>query len=204
MMRRRNPLVPAASQRGLTLLVGMVMLVLITLLVLAGFHLGKNNLEIVGNAQQRSWGLGAAQQTIEAAYSSPLLTENPAAIFTTPCAGFSNNTLCYDVNGDGKNDIVAEITPTPTCIKAQPISETSLNLADVNDRQCTLGVDQRGFGTGGASNDSNCANSVWDVRAVAQNLDASGTAPATQGPVAVVNQGIAVRVSKNRVESYCP
>ena len=36
------------SQRGVTLVVGMIMLVLITLLVLAGFHLGRNNLDIVG------------------------------------------------------------------------------------------------------------------------------------------------------------
>ena len=50
------------SQRGVTLVVGMIMLVLITLLVLAGFHLGRNNLDIVGNAQQRNDALGAAQQ----------------------------------------------------------------------------------------------------------------------------------------------
>ena len=58
------------SQRGVTLVVGMIMLVLITLLVLAGFHLGRNNLDIVGNAQQRNDALGAAQQTIEAAVNS--------------------------------------------------------------------------------------------------------------------------------------
>ena len=87
MMRHRHKIVARHSQRGVTLVVGMIMLVLITLLVLASFHLGRNNLEIVGNAQQRNEALAAAQQTIEAAVNSPLLTSNPAAIFPTPCAG---------------------------------------------------------------------------------------------------------------------
>jgi Tfp pilus assembly protein PilX len=192
------------SQRGLTLLVGLIMLVLTTLIVLASFHLGRSNLEIVGNAQHRDEGLSAAQQTIETAVNSPLLTTSPAAIFPTPCAGFPNNTLCYDVNGDGTNDVVVQITPTPKCVKAQPIPLTQLNLADANDQLCTVGVNQGGFGVGGATLNSSCANTVWDVRAVAQDLDPSGTAAAGQGASAVVNQGIAVRVSTDDVATSCP
>jgi Tfp pilus assembly protein PilX len=193
-----------ARQRGLTLLVGMIMLVLTTLIVLATFHLGRNNLDIVGNAQHRDEGLAAAQQTIESAVNSPLLTTSPASIFPTPCAGFPANTLCYDVNGDAVNDVVVQITPTPTCIKAQPIPLTSLNLADTNDQKCTIGVNQPSFGLGAASGNSNCANTVWDVRAVARDLDPTGTAPVAQGTTAVVSQGIAVRVAANDVATSCP
>jgi hypothetical protein len=203
-MRRRHRTSPPAAQRGVTLLVGMIMLVLITVLVLASYHLGRNNLEIVGNAQQRAEGLGAAQQTIEAAFSSPLLTSSPGAIFPTPCTGFGNNTLCYDVNGDAKDDVVVQITPPPKCVKAQPIPTTSLNLLDPNDRQCTVGISQQCFGVGGQCGVSNCANTVWDIRAVAQNLDVTGTAPADPGPTAVVNQGISVRVGTNEVATSCP
>ena len=203
-MRRVQPMRLLRAQRGLTLLVSMIMLVLMTLLVLASFHLGRNNLDIVNNAEQRADGLAAAQQTIEAAASSPLLTSSPTAIFPTPCSGFTGNTLCYDVNGDSTNDVVVEITPPPKCIKAQPIPLTSLNLADTNDQQCTIGVNQGSFGVGGANNNSNCANTVWDIRAVAQNLNASGTAPASQGPTAVVDQGIAVRVATAEVDTSCP
>ncbi len=204
MTLRRVRIASAASQRGVTLLVGMIMLVLVTVLVLASFQLGRNNLEIVGNAQQRAEGLATAQQTIEAAFQSPLLTSSPAAIFPNPCPGFGNNTLCYDVNGDGRSDVAVQVTPPPKCIKAQPIPTTSLNLADTNDQQCTLGVNQGGFGTGGANNNSNCANTVWDVRAVAQGLDTSGAAVAVQAATAIVNQGVAVRVATNEVETSCP
>jgi Tfp pilus assembly protein PilX len=187
------------SQRGVTLVVGMIMLVLITLVVLASFHLGRNNLEIVGNAQQRNDALTAAQQTIEAAISSPLLTSSPGSIFPTSCSGFPSNTLCYDVNGDGINDVVVQITPPPTCVKAQVIPLTSPKLPAI----CTQGVPQN-FGQGGAGLDSNCADSLWDIRAVAQNLAPNGTSVASRGPTAVVNQGIAKRVGKNEVATSCP
>jgi len=107
MQSRRHVAFPR-SQRGLTLIVGLIMLILTTLLVLATFHLGRSNLDIVANAQHRDEGLGAAQQTIETAVNSPLLTTSPASIFPAPCAGFPANTLCYDVNADGTNDVVVK------------------------------------------------------------------------------------------------
>src|ERR1043166_2911381 len=203
-MRRLGYIALPGSQRGLTLFVGLIMLVLTTLIVLASFHLGRSNLDIVGNAQHRDEGLGAAQQTIENSVNSPLLTTSPASIFPTPCAGFPANTLCYDVNGDGTNDVVVQITPAPSCIKANPTPMTRLNLADANDQLCVVGANQGGFGMGGLSGISNCADTVWDVRAVAQTLDPSGAAPARQGATAVVNQGVALRVAKDDVATSCP
>ncbi|TLY72603.1 MAG: hypothetical protein E6K46_03125 [Gammaproteobacteria bacterium] len=40
-------------QRGATLIVSLIMLLLITLLAVSSFTLGKANLQIVGNMQQR-------------------------------------------------------------------------------------------------------------------------------------------------------
>jgi hypothetical protein len=203
MMRHRYKIAVRRSQRGVTLVVGMIMLVLITLLVLASFHLGRNNLAIVGNAQQRNEALAAAQQTIEAAVDSPLLTSSPGSIFPTPCSGWPANTLCYDVNADGTNDVVVQITPAPTCVKAQVIPLTSpIPLPTY----CRGGVNQSCFGQGGGAgcNDSSCANSLWDIRAVAQNLAPNGTSAASRGPVAVVNQGIAKVVGTSEIATACP
>ena len=204
MIQRGYKFTARHSQRGVTLVVGMIMLVLITLVVLASFQLGRNNLEIVGNAQRRNDALTAAQQTIEAAVNSPLLTSSPGSIFPTPCSGWPDNTLCYDVNADGTNDVVVQITPTPTCVKAQVIPLTSLSLTDPNDQACRTQQPQSCFGQGGACNDSSCANSVWDIRAVAQDLAPNGTSVASQGSSAVVNQGIAKRVATNENATSCP
>ena len=202
---RRQPYEIAVrrSQRGVTLIVGMIMLVLITLLVLASYHLSRNNLEIVGNAQQRNEALAAAQQTIEAAIDSALLTSNPTSLFPTPCPGWTDNTLCYDVNADGTNDVVVQITPAPTCVKGQAIPLTSLSLTDPNDQACRQQVQQCFGQEGCASTDSSCANSLWDIRAVAQNLAPNGTSAASRGPVAVVNQGIAKRVKTTEIATSC-
>jgi hypothetical protein len=133
-----------------------------------------------------------------------LLTSSPASIFPTPCSGWPANTLCYDVNGDGANDVVVQITPTPACVKAQVIPLTSLSLTDPNDQPCRIQVQQCFGQEGCANNNSTCANSLWDIRAVAQNLAPNGTSAASQGPIGVVNQGIAKRVGANEIATSCP
>jgi Tfp pilus assembly protein PilV len=200
-MARHNFSADRKAQRGITLIIGMILLVLTTLVVLATFHLSRSNTAIVGNAQQRADAVAAAQQTIEAAVNSPFLTSNPEAIFTAPCG--QANTLCYDVNGDGQNDVVAQITPQPACVRAQVIPSTSslLNFNDPADQKCALGQTCSG---GSCDNGTNCANTVWDVRAVAQNLGPDHVTPASQGPKSVVNQGVAKRVSTGEMESACP
>jgi Tfp pilus assembly protein PilX len=183
-------------QRGITLIVGLVMLVLITLLVLATFHLSKSNLEIVGNVQYRNQALGATQQTIEAAIASPLLTTNPSAIFPTPCA--ANNTLCYDVNGDATDDVLVALTPQPACVKAEVIKTANLNLALEDDRRCTIQVGQSLGIENTSSSDSLCSDSLWDIVARSQDI---GTDTKTIG---VINQGVAVRVRTVDVATSCP
>jgi Tfp pilus assembly protein PilX len=183
------------AQKGVTMIVGLIMLVILTLLVLASFQLGKSNLEIVGNMQTRGESIASAQQTIEAAINSPLLTTNASAIFSSPCG--ANNTLCYDVNGDTTNDVTVTLTPTPSCIKAETIKNKNLNLGLEDDRRCTIGVIQGQFGIESSdSSDSLCSNSVWDIRAVAQDT--------TTNSRAVVEQGVAVRVRTVDVETACP
>jgi Tfp pilus assembly protein PilX len=184
-----------SRQRGVTMIVGLIMLVLLTLLVLASFQLGKTNLEIVGNAQDRGDSVASAQQTIEAAISSPLLTTSPGAIFPNPCN--TANTLCYDVNGDGTNDVSVTLTPTPTCVKAEVIKNKNLDLSKEDDRRCTIGIVQSQFGIENTSgSDSLCSNSLWDVRAQAQDT--------TTKAQAVVEEGVAVRVRTTDVDTSCP
>ena len=89
-------------QKGATLLIGLVMLIVLTLIVISSFNFGKTNLEIVSNMQQRQETIGAAQQALELAINSSRFVEYPLDVYTEPCNG--SNKLCIDVNGDGLDD----------------------------------------------------------------------------------------------------
>ena len=52
-------------QAGATLIISLIVLVLMTLLAVSTFNLGKGNLQIVGNMQRQNEALAAAQEVIE-------------------------------------------------------------------------------------------------------------------------------------------
>ncbi|WP_432259166.1 hypothetical protein [Cupriavidus sp. TMH.W2] len=177
-------------QRGATLLVGMIMLLLITLLAITSFKMAKGNLQAAGNAQQRDQAISAAQGAIEQTISSTQFTSTPANAIPNPCGNVAN-TSCVDVNGDGVTDVTVAVTSK--CVSAQVIPAAALDFTKADDAGCLLGAGQDFGVEGGASNNSLCANTLWDVQAVA--TDTLGNAQAT------INQGAAVRVPATTV---CP
>ena len=118
-------------QRGAALIVSLIMLLLITLLAISSFTVGKSNLQIVGNMQQRAQALSAAQSTIATVISSIQFTLTPADAIRNACGGGScvdgnvvidcngANTACVDNNGDGIADV--NVTVGVTCDSIQPI-----------------------------------------------------------------------------------
>ena len=106
-------------QRGITLFVTMILLILITLVAVTTFNAGRSSMQIVGNLQQRNDSVAAAQEAIETAISTTKLLDTPAAIISPGCGGTAN-TVCVDVNGDGTNDVTVAIkghgaTGNPGC-----------------------------------------------------------------------------------------
>lgn len=99
------PVASRHSQRGITLFVGLIMLVLITLMVTSAFTLSTSNLKSVGNMQAKDESIAAANQAIEQILSSP---------FTTAPAAEEIN---VDINNDGVTDYVASIA-IPICVRA--------------------------------------------------------------------------------------
>lgn len=99
------------AQRGVTLVVGLIMLVLITLMVVTAFMLSSTNLKAVGNMQFRDEATAAANAAIETVLSTSLSATN-----TTVHIGG----IAYDV-----------AVATPTCLRAamaDPGVKTSLSL----------------------------------------------------------------------------
>ena len=181
-------------ERGITLVTALIMLVLLTLIALTSFNVGKSNLQIVSNMQQRDEATAAAREVIEETISNTRFFVTPDHILANPCG--APNMRCVDTNGDGKNDVKVAIAPKPKCVKAPVIKNTSLNMADAEDARCSMGSAQS-FGIAGAvDGNSACAESIWEINAVATDVE-------TEAKVEVT-QGVAVRVARDDVTNNCP
>ncbi|MBI3284598.1 MAG: hypothetical protein HYZ65_07065 [Burkholderiales bacterium] len=179
-----------ARQSGATLLVSLIMLILLSLMTLTTFKLSKTSLQIAGNQQQRSQALAAAQSAIEEVISSTRFATAPDKAILAPC-NKEANTTCVDLNADGTTDV--KVVVTPTCVSSQVIPVAALDFTSPSDAGCIIGTGQSFGVEGGASNNSLCANMLWDIQAVA--------ADAVTNAQYVVNQGTAVRVSST---TLCP
>lgn len=184
-------------QRGITLVTALIMLVLLTLMAVASFHLGSSQTIIVSNAQHRDEAMDAAQQAIDTVLNSANFMTNPAAaIPASNCSGGGANTWCVDVNGDGVKDITVALSPAPKCIQAAPISNSTLDFTKSEDLACSVGAAQNCGVEGSCNSDSLCAASGWEVKAVA-------TDAATHTSVTVV-QGVSARIAATAVATNCP
>lgn len=109
----------ATRQRGATLIVGLITLVMVTLLVISAFTLSGNNLKAVGNMQFRNEAIAAANIAIEQTLSSPFTTVN------------SPNSINVDIDQDNTVDYVVDVA-TPACIQAPPASVSLAALSGVS------------------------------------------------------------------------
>ena len=176
-------------QRGATLIVSLIMLTLITLLAVSSFSLGKGNVQIVGNMQQRAQIFSAAQQAMATTISNRQFTLTPTNFVPAPCT-LTPNTICVGVNGDGANDIVVLVTPV--CDSILPITVTQA-LNDPTLNNCVIGANQNTGQVGATNGNSMCSHSVWEVQATATDQ--------LTGANAVIDQGVGVLVPATTV---CP
>jgi Tfp pilus assembly protein PilX len=181
------------QQRGATLAIALIMLVVITLLAVSSLGTTNMNLKVVGNMQSRGEALHATQQAIETVISSPQFIANPTNAVLNPCG--TANTLCTDLTGDGIPEYTTRLNPAPSCVSVKAIKVSELNLSNAEDLGCAAGQVQQFGVTGVASGDSLCANTAWDITA-----ETSGTVNRTR---VTVTQGVAVRVSADDMASSC-
>ena len=93
------------KQSGITLFMGMIMLVLITLMVTSAFMLSNTNLRAVGNMQAKDEAIAAANVAIEEMLNSDF-TGAPSA-----------EDIDVDINNDGTADYLVAVAK-PVCISA--------------------------------------------------------------------------------------
>jgi len=92
-----------ARQRGATLIIGLILLVLISLIVVNAVTLSSSNLKAVGNMQAREESAAAAGQAIESFISQQFYT------------AIGTRTFTVDINGDGTNDY-SVVLAQPVCV----------------------------------------------------------------------------------------
>ena len=146
-----TPFASPSAQRGATLIVGLIMLTLITLLVTSAFTLSTSGLKSVGNMQARDEAIAAGNKAIEQVVSSP---------FTNAPAG---ETINVDLNNDGTTDYVVVLN-TPTCVSAATIAGT------------TVPPSSGTLGSAFAASTSNLYETVWDLDANVTDPNGSGAA----------------------------
>jgi len=167
-------------QRGVTLLVGLIMLVVLTLLVISAIRSSTTNLRIVGNMQMQEEAAAAAQQAIEQVISSNF-TANPVS-----------SVITVDINNDGTADYSVSVAQ-PTCTGSVPLMNANLNAANPSDAPCMSSstASNTGImfasGTPATAGQSWCFMQQWDVQAQATSLTGTGAA-------ATLHQGVSLRV----------
>ena len=180
----RRPLRSARSQRGVTLFVALVLLVMVTLLAVSSFRVSNTNLKVVASMQGKGEAVAAAQTAIENVLSSAAFAENPQLVASTP--------IPIDITGMGDSKYVytVNLTPIPTCLKARPTNPAELDINKPSDRPC--------FGTaliGQATLATSCAETIWEITATTRDT-------VTQAAT-TVRQGVAMRTSTTEALASC-
>jgi len=180
-------------QRGATLVVALIMLVLLTLFAVSAMNTSIVNLKVVGNMQSRSEALAAAQQAIETVLSTTQFVSDPNNAVINPCG--AANTLCTDVTGDGIPEYTTVLNPKPSCIEGRLLRVSELNLSNSEDLSCAAGQQQQFGVLGSTSGVSLCANTMWDITA-----QTGSTSTAT---TVTVSQGVSTRVTADDLAAVC-
>ena len=178
--------------RGVVLLQAMVLMIMLFLIAIASFNMGRQNTIIAGNMQHKAEALTAANQAIEQVISTTTFIDSPTA-------AVPGNSVSYDVNGDGTKDITVTLNPKPCIKKVQIIKNSELDMTSSNDVACTIGQSQNLGVAGATTGDSLCANTVWEITAVAED-------DATSAQVQVTT-GVGVRVAADNATdtaNICP
>lgn len=177
----RNP----HRQSGMTLVIVLVMLVVISLLVASAIRFGNVNLKISGNAQAETEATAAAQVAIESTVQQMIAASNISTMAAQPAVAVNTGGQSYNVQ-----------VSKPGCIFTKNIDTTTLDPTKVADQACFEGTDTEKQLTAGGSlstTPSACKDQQWEVNA---NVD-----DGRSGAKVSVAEGVSLRVG---AQVQCP
>ena len=173
---------PARRQRGFTLMMTLIFLVIFLLFAVSMASSSLVNTKVASNQQYRMEAKAVAQQGVEAVMNQAF-TLNPIPASSVP----------IDVTGDGSTDYTAQVA-APICLDSKPVLNRDLALGDVC-RTPTSGSGDLVIGSGGATATlSLCSDTQWEIQSSVTDAGNSATS-------VTVHQGASVRVP---VGTPCP
>ncbi|MGH8458778.1 MAG: pilus assembly PilX family protein [Nevskiales bacterium] len=198
----KTPLYPRRRQQGMTLVIGLIMLIMISLAAVASYQMSKTSTEVIGNMQFQNEAVASADSVIQEAVSRVNMFKPPRQPLPNPCGGVTNQ-RCFDFNQDGTTDVRVVMTE-PTCVKARPKPNAELKLNEApppgeflpRDAACSEQVGQTAGIEGTMAGNSKCAETTWQI--VARATDTVTNTDVT------VTQGTDVRISTEEADTVCP
>lgn len=178
-------------QSGLTLVVSLIMLIVLTLLVVSAIRFGNINLKITGNAQAQAEAAAAAQVAVEQQIKSVLDGSAKLSNIAAATAPVSTGGTSYSVS-----------TTKPACQLTKDVDTQTLNALNSADQLCFNAGNMSGptqvlgSGTGVVMPSQACKDQQWELSAGVNDTGAGGS-----GAKVTVLQGVALRVS---AEIGCP
>lgn len=168
------------KQKGATLLVGMIMLVVLTLLVVFAIRSGNTNLRIAGNMQAQAETGAAAQQAIEQVIEEIKLPATDISQIKAQTLTIPVGNSTYNVNVQAMSD---------KCLVEVPVLNADLNPTNPNDVPCFESPDEdKAIKADGklTTKPSACKTQQWEIEA--------GVSDANTGANVTHVQGISIRV----------
>lgn len=166
-------------QRGMVLILSLIMLVVLTVIAVYAIRISTVNLRTMGNAQSRTEALSTAQRTIDLVLSSN---------FTDNIAGTAQ-TLTVSEGGKNYSVVVAR----PCLVRTVPVKNADLNIAVPDDLKCLDTL---------SNPYSACADTIWQIQVTSSSGWFGANASIIQGAGVRMDNGT-VTVYANDASYRC-
>lgn len=176
-----------ATQRGVVMVIALIMLAIVTLIGTVSANIVMGNLQVVQNVEAAAAVRNNAVSAIQEAIGTNGFFEGEKA-FVSGCQG-SNNSRCFDMTGDGAVDDMRVEVSQPECISVQP------NLTRANADKSWLDSKEGACWGSGKTSTNDCSDVVWEVTVAAEDQ--------VTGARVRMRQGISTRAHKNEIANAC-
>ena len=170
---------PGRRERGATLFIALVMLALMMIHALASFMAADTQLRNVGSLQARQEAQAAAQLAIARVIGSSAFVTSPPV-----------SPIDIDVDGDGFPDY--RVALSAGCSAARALTSIAIPPPTADDAAC--------LAASSPSGDIPCADTTWDIQAIATRRESQ----TQSGAMVEVHQGVTVRLEAGEAMRSCP